>query len=96
MAPSSYNSSLPPVPDSSFDATVTTTPGSNAACPFCRIARQYEPYDPLNPPAQSSSNLSPALTEPDPATYVVLSTPLLVAFLDRLTRPSRHGDRAPD
>lgn len=98
MAPSSYNSSLPPTPTSAFDPAAAP---SDDACPFCRIAQRYEPFNPLNPPAQSSPSISPARTEPDPATYVILSTPLLVAFLDiqplsrghLLLCPRRHAPK---
>lgn len=88
----------PQVPDKSFDApqpsnpapsSSSTTPAS-ANCPFCRIAALYAPYDPTSPPAPSSPSLSPELTSPGPETYVLLSTPTVIAFLDIMPLSQGH------
>ena len=73
----------PPIPQSDFDTTTTiTTTYDDPPCPFCRIAAIYPPYDPRSPPPATSPLLNPDATTPDPSTFVVLSTPLLIAFLD--------------
>ncbi|KAI5458731.1 HIT-like domain-containing protein [Mariannaea sp. PMI_226] len=59
----------------------------DCACPFCIIAHAYEPYNPTEPPEQSSHSIDPELISP--SAYIVLSTPDLVAFLDIL--PLSHG-----
>ena len=100
MAPNTFQKSTPPpVPQpGSFD------PGqgrglhnpdkdnetSASSCPFCRIASIYAPYDPLDPPPVGSGIIDPEATAPDPATLVVLSTPLLVAFLDIMPLSTGH------
>jgi diadenosine tetraphosphate (Ap4A) HIT family hydrolase len=80
------NSSLPPVPSpSEFDPGLPHTHSSSSSdetCPFCHISSIYLPYDPLNPPPPTSQLLNPSLTSPHPATFIVLSTPDLIAFLD--------------
>ncbi|PHH83985.1 hypothetical protein CDD83_2683 [Cordyceps sp. RAO-2017] len=56
-------------------------------CPFCAIAAAHDPYDPLRPPA------APSMPPPDattPASFVVLSTPDLVAFLDIMPLSPGH------
>lgn len=50
-------------------------------CPFCNIAANFPPFDPLHPPAASDPLLSPQRTS-NTETFVVLSTPLVMAFLD--------------
>jgi diadenosine tetraphosphate (Ap4A) HIT family hydrolase len=62
----------------------TVVPNAEADCPFCGIVSVHEPYDPLNPPSQ----ISPDLTTPQ--SFVVLSTPLLIAFLDILPLSRGH------
>ncbi|KAI6351397.1 hypothetical protein MCOR25_009957 [Pyricularia grisea] len=59
-------------------------------CPFCNISNQYQPYDPQAPPPASSESISPARTRSDPDTFVLLSTPLLVAFLDIMPLSRGH------
>ncbi|PFH59655.1 hypothetical protein XA68_12060 [Ophiocordyceps unilateralis] len=55
-----------------------------SACPFCAIAASYGPWDALQPPTSLSS------TRTSPASYVVLSTPALVAFLDIMPLSRGH------
>ncbi|KAM0555821.1 hypothetical protein ACHAPJ_006218 [Fusarium lateritium] len=57
------------------------------ACPFCTISTVFKPFDPLNPPPSTSEAINPELVSP--SSFVVLSTPGLVAFLDIL--PLSHG-----
>jgi diadenosine tetraphosphate (Ap4A) HIT family hydrolase len=57
-------------------------------CPFCTIADTFAPYDPRDPPPLTSYALAPDRTSP--STFVVLSTPLLVAFLDILPLSPGH------
>lgn len=59
----------------------SSTPES---CPFCAIQAVHPPFDPLNPP----SKIDPEITTP--ASFVVLSTPQLVAFLDILPLSPGH------
>lgn len=101
----------PLVPDKSFDDPQPSNPASTLTsdhdsqnCPFCRIAALYPPYDPTSPPTGSSPSLSPALASPNPETYIVLSTPLTIAFLDimplsqghLLVCPRRHAPKLTD
>ncbi|KAG5941611.1 hypothetical protein E4U53_007388 [Claviceps sorghi] len=53
-------------------------------CPFCAIAAAHTPYDPLQPPPA----IDPALTAP--SSFIVLSTPLLIAFLDIMPLSRGH------
>ncbi|CAG9986725.1 unnamed protein product [Clonostachys byssicola] len=53
---------------------------TDESCPFCNIASAHAPYPPSDPPSPSPSVLSPSLTSP--ASFVVLSTPTLISFLD--------------
>ncbi|KAK7420946.1 hypothetical protein QQX98_002511 [Neonectria punicea] len=62
-------------------------PPASCSCPFCAIAHAYKPFSPLEPPDQSSPIIAPELLSP--ASFIVLSTPDLVAFLDIL--PLSHG-----
>lgn len=91
MAPTN-NRSASPAPDQSstthFDPS--TTPLSDEPCPFCVIADTYPAFDPAAPPRQSARSLDPEATSPAPSTFVVLSTPLLVAFLDILPLSTGH------
>lgn len=68
----------------SFDPTVLPPA---APCPFCKISSAYAPYDPTSPPAADSSLVDPEKIAP--ASFVVLSTPTLLAFLDIL--PLSYG-----
>jgi diadenosine tetraphosphate (Ap4A) HIT family hydrolase len=65
-----------------------TAPPPTATCPFCMISSVYEPFDPLNPPPSTSSLINPELVSP--ASFIVLSTPVLVAFLDILPLSRGH------
>lgn len=73
-----------------------------APCPFCSIASAYDPYEPTSPPAADSSLLDPQKVAP--ASFVVLSTPTLLAFLDILPLsqghlllcPRRHASKLTD
>ncbi|PHH69265.1 hypothetical protein CDD82_7870 [Ophiocordyceps australis] len=70
-----------------FDAS--SQPSSiDASCPFCLIAAAHEPYDPANPPPTSSPLVSSTATSP--ASFVVLSTPSLVSFLDIMPLSRGH------
>jgi diadenosine tetraphosphate (Ap4A) HIT family hydrolase len=89
MAPAKdFESSLPPAPasPSPFDPS---THNEDDSCPFCHISDTYSPYEPQSPPSAASSTLNPEATSPSPSTFIVLSTPLLIAFLDIL--PLSHG-----
>ncbi|PNH39818.1 hypothetical protein VD0004_g7114 [Verticillium dahliae] len=66
-----------------FDTGVETT---DANCPFCAIADTFSPYDPLEPP--SDHEMDPTRTSP--ASFVVLSTDTLVAFLDIMPLSRGH------
>lgn len=78
---------MTPLPSSSFDDTTLSDPSD---CPFCHIAASYPPYDPVYPPSPDSQLLSPTRSSPSPQTYLVLSTPLLVAFLDIMPLSPGH------
>ncbi|KAJ4174364.1 hypothetical protein NW754_004781 [Fusarium falciforme] len=67
-----------------FDPSTPPT----ACCPFCTICNIFKPYDPLNPPPQSSPSIDPELVSP--ASFIVLSTPTLIAFLDILPLSRGH------
>lgn len=79
--------SPPPTP---FDPGLQSSPGDPSSCPFCRIAATYPPYDPSDPPPPTSPIVDPDATSPDPATFVVLSTPRLIAFLDIMPLSTGH------
>ncbi|KFH40725.1 Hit family protein-like protein [Hapsidospora chrysogenum ATCC 11550] len=53
-------------------------------CPFCAIAAAHKPFPPSSPPP----SIPPDLTTP--ASFVVLSTPSLIAFLDILPLSRGH------
>lgn len=59
-------------------------------CPFCHIAKTFPTYNPTVPPHASHPSISPASTEPQPAAFVILSTPIVVAFLDILPLSRGH------
>lgn len=88
----------PHVPDTAFDRPGPSNPASTPAvdedsaanCPFCRIAALYKPYDPSAPPAADSSILSTTKADPNPETYVLLSTPHVIAFLDIMPLSRGH------
>lgn len=88
----------PQVPDKSFDsaaqpsnpASTSTSSEQDDHCPFCRISTLYPPYDPVSPPLSTSSTLSPDLTSPNPETYILLSSPLVIAFLDIMPLSRGH------
>ncbi|KAI3331614.1 HIT domain-containing protein [Xylariaceae sp. AK1471] len=67
-----------------FDTTVL--PPDNS-CPFCNIAQAYPTFPPEEPLASDSPDLDPHKLAP--ASFVVLSTPMLMAFLDIM--PLSHG-----
>lgn len=79
--------SPPPTP---FDPSLQSSPWDPSSCPFCRIAATYPPYDPSDPPPPTSPIVDPDATSPDPATFVVLSTPRLIAFLDIMPLSAGH------
>ncbi|KAK6858386.1 Adenylylsulfatase HINT3 [Apiospora arundinis] len=86
-------------PNKTFDPTIL--PASDP-CPFCTIANTYPTYDPSSPPGPESKLLDP--DKAAPASFVVLSTPTLLAFLDILPLsvghlllcPRRHAPKLTD
>ncbi|PTB67713.1 HIT-like protein [Trichoderma citrinoviride] len=67
----------------SFDPSLPPPTIREEDCPFCAIAAAHPPWDPIDPPHPFRSPPSA------PTSYVVLSTPALIAFLDIL--PLSHG-----
>ncbi|EGR52402.1 hypothetical protein MKX07_005847 [Trichoderma sp. CBMAI-0711] len=67
----------------SFDPSLPPPTIREEDCPFCAIAAAHPPFDPIDPPHPFPSPPSA------PTSYVVLSTPALIAFLDIL--PLSHG-----
>ncbi|KOS22377.1 Hit family protein 1 [Escovopsis weberi] len=67
-----------------FDPSLPAPSLSEADCPFCAIAAAHPPYDPRQPPPAVPSGLT------TPPSFVVLSTPTLVAFLDILPLSRGH------
>ncbi|ODA77276.1 hypothetical protein RJ55_06903 [Drechmeria coniospora] len=53
-------------------------------CPFCDIAAAHRPYDPRHPPASVDVELT------SPTSFIVLSTPSLVGFLDIMPLSPGH------
>lgn len=90
-----HPSSHPP-----FDPSLSISP--NNPCPFCLIAYNYPYLHPTDPPHPSSPDVDPSKC--DPPAFVVLSTTLLIAFLDIqpltpghiLLCPRRHRPRLSD
>ncbi|KAI1816925.1 HIT domain-containing protein [Poronia punctata] len=68
-----------------FDTTVL--PPDNS-CPFCTIASTYPTFPPESPLPCDSPSLDPYKLAP--ASFVVLSTPTLVAFLDIMPLSRGH------
>ncbi|KAK5996735.1 hypothetical protein PT974_02075 [Cladobotryum mycophilum] len=66
-----------------FDPSLPPPSTHESDCPFCAIASAHPPYNPSQPPASIPSDLT------TPASFVVLSTPTLMAFLDIL--PLSYG-----
>lgn len=64
-----------------FDSSPVPPPSD---CPFCAIATTFQPYNPLTPP----SSIDPELTSP--SSFIILSTPTLIAFLDILPLSPGH------
>src|SRR5438132_1668288 len=90
MAPTTFQESLP-TPQSDFDPLpLQHSPTDPSPCPFCRIATVFAPYDAAHLPPPDSDSLHPDATAPDPSTFVVLSTPLLIAFLDIMPLSTGH------
>lgn len=85
-----FDDPRPPPQPSSPASSATTADDAADHCPFCRIAALYSPYNPLSPPPASSPALSPELTSPNPETYTLLSTPLVIAFLDIMPLSRGH------
>ncbi|KAK2066720.1 hypothetical protein P8C59_000510 [Phyllachora maydis] len=78
---------------SAFDPgapTTTTSDDGDTTCQFCRIAAAYPSYDPCAPPPATSPLVAPSATQPAPPAFVVLSTPLCVAFLDIMPLSAGH------
>lgn len=67
-----------------FDPTAPPPSDSVEDCPFCTIAATHKPYDPLDPPSTIDSELT------SPASFIVLSTPSLIAFLDIMPLSPGH------
>ncbi|CCC07067.1 hypothetical protein SMACR_01091 [Sordaria macrospora] len=98
------------VPDANmFDPGLPASKTTNSAddndtqpnCPFCHISSTFPPYSPVSPPTPFPPSTS---TSPHPQTFLLLSTPLLVAFLDimplspghLLLCPRRHAAKLTD
>ncbi|KAL2110662.1 hypothetical protein VUR80DRAFT_920 [Thermomyces stellatus] len=60
----------------------------DGSCPFCKIAVAYAPYSPTDPPHPTSPSVSPSNTTPE--TYLILSTPDAIAFLDIMPLSPAH------
>lgn len=60
------------------------SPSTDEPCPFCAIAAAHGPYNPRDPPVSLSSDLTA------PPSFVVLSTPSLLAFLDIMPLSPGH------
>ncbi|RYP08723.1 hypothetical protein DL764_001743 [Monosporascus ibericus] len=69
-----------------FDAWKPIT--SDKYCPFCQVATEYAPFPPEKPPAPTSDHPRPSKLSP--RTYVVLSTPAVMAFLGASTLAGGH------
>lgn len=62
----------------------TKPPEPNDDCAFCEISRVHKPYDPLSPPSVVNSELTA------PSSFIVLSTPTVIAFLDIMPLSRGH------
>merc|ERR1712000_396887 len=67
-----------------FPRTTSLTMTTDLPCPFCNIADIHKPYDPAHPPA----SIDPEKTSP--SSFLLLSTPTLIAFLDILPLSRGH------
>ncbi|KAI1334979.1 HIT domain-containing protein [Xylariaceae sp. FL0016] len=65
-----------------------TSPPPDLPCPFCTISSSYPPYPPSSPPSPASPSLDPHKLLP--ASFIVLSTPSLIAFLDIMPLSPGH------
>ncbi|KZZ98869.1 Histidine triad motif protein [Moelleriella libera RCEF 2490] len=65
-------------------AAFDTSAAPLGRCPFCIIPLAHTVYDPRQPPPTVDSTLT------TPPSYVVLSTPLLIAFLDIMPLSPGH------
>lgn len=78
----------PPTKAPQFDPTAPLTSLDADSCPFCAIATAFPPYNPSDPPSATSPHLNPENLAP--SSYVVLSTPTLLAFLDIMPLSPGH------
>lgn len=82
------NCKEPPIAETSqtrfrTDRIDTMTSASAGDCPFCAISREY-------PHVIQTQNQDPSEDRTEDATYVILSTPHTIAFLDRLPLTKCH------
>lgn len=75
-------------PTTSFDPSTPPTTQDSESCPFCAISQTYAPFSPYSPPPSDSPTIDPENLSP--ATFVVLSTPSLLAFLDIMPLSPGH------
>ncbi|KAI1326427.1 HIT domain-containing protein [Xylariaceae sp. FL0255] len=68
-----------------FDPTL---PPPDDSCPFCAIANTYKPFPPTSPPTSNAPDLDPFKLSP--ASFILLSTPTLIAFLDIMPLSRGH------
>ncbi|KAH7039641.1 HIT-like domain-containing protein [Microdochium trichocladiopsis] len=78
----------PPAKVLEFDPSAPPASTDAESCPFCAISRAFPPYDPTSPPPPGSPSINP--DKLSPASYVVLSTPTLLAFLDIMPLSPGH------
>ncbi|KAI1382961.1 HIT-like protein [Hypoxylon trugodes] len=57
-------------------------------CPFCVISNSFNPFDPSHPPPSTSPSIDP--TKLSPPSFIILSTPTLIAFLDIMPLSPGH------
>ncbi|KAL0472113.1 HIT-like domain-containing protein [Neurospora intermedia] len=98
-----FDPSLPASKTGAGASNTTTTSSSDTQpnCPFCHISSTFPPYPPTSPPSPFPPSTS---TSPQPQTFLLLSTPLLIAFLDimplspghLLLCPRRHAAKLTD
>ncbi|OAA72963.1 Histidine triad-like protein [Akanthomyces lecanii RCEF 1005] len=65
------------------------SPPPEDGCPFCEITSSFPPYDPLAPPTTVAAGPQRAAA-PAPASFIVLSTPTVIAFLDIMPLSAGH------